>query len=469
MGEGDPRRRLPKVDVLLAAPEFAPLLDQYPRRRVVEALRRVLAEARAVGGKGRAEERQATDQGSAGWAEWVKEILWEADRPSLRPVVNATGVLLHTNLGRAPLSRAAQEAMFRAARGYSNLEFDLETGERGSRYLHCVDILQELTGAPGALVVNNNAAAVLLALHALAQGKEVLVSRGELVEIGGAFRIPEILARSGAVLREVGTTNRTRLADYRKALRPGVTAAVLKVHRSNFRITGFTEETSLSELAILAREAGIFLLHDLGSGLFADPEDLGLPPEPRAKESLAQGAHVVAISGDKLLGGPQAGILLGEREIIARMRENPLCRALRVDKVTLAGLEATLRHYLHPQEALREIPVLRMLATPLGEVEERARQIGEAAAGAGWEVRVAPGVAAVGGGTYPGVEIPSWTVCLRRPGLSAQEAARRLRTGEPPVIGRVGEGEVMLDLRTVAPEEVAVLATRLKEVGVGAS
>ncbi len=467
MEGGDARRWLPKVDALLGAPEFAFLLEAYPRARVVEALRVVLAEARSRGGEpGGAGAAGTTDPAGAGeWARRVQERLQEADRPSLRPVLNATGVLLHTNLGRAPLSRAAQEAMYRAARGYSNLEFDLEAGERGRRYVHCVGLLRELTGAPDALVVNNNAAAVLLALHTLAEGREVLVSRGELVEIGGGFRIPEILARSGAVLREVGTTNRTRLGDYRRALRPGVTAAILKVHRSNFRITGFTEEASLPELAALARETGIFLLHDLGSGLFAPPQVLGLPPEPRATESLQQGVHAVAVSGDKLLGGPQAGILLGEAEVIGRMRENPLCRALRVDKVTLAGLEATLRHYLDPEEALREVPVLRMLRVPLGELESRARQVAVGLDGTAWEARLAPGIAAVGGGTYPGVEIPSWTVRLRHSGFPAHEAARRLRTGEPPVVGRVEEGELVLDLRSVDPEEVPVLVARLREVG----
>jgi L-seryl-tRNA(Ser) seleniumtransferase len=341
--------------------------------------------------------------------------------------------------------------MSKAGAGSSNLEFDLDAGKRGSRYVHCVDLLRELTGAPDALVVNNNAAAVVLALNTKSLGREVLVSRGELVEIGGGFRIPDMLSRSGAVLREVGTTNRTRSSDYREAARKGSVSGILKVHRSNFRISGFTEETSIRELAELARELGLFLLHDLGSGLLMDPETLGLPLEPRAPESLQQGAHAVAISGDKLLGGPQAGILLGDSGVIGEMRGNPLCRAFRVDKVTLAGLEATLRHYLDPEEALREIPALRMLSLRPDELEARARTLAAALERLPLEARIDEGTGAVGGGTYPGVELPGWVVRVRVPGVSAQELARRLRSGDPPVVGRREDEELVLNPRTLEP------------------
>ena len=404
------------------------------------------------------------------------------DLPSLRPVINATGVVLHTNLGRAPLSEAARDAMARVGRGYSNLEFDLESGERGSRYAHCVRLLRELTGADDALVVNNNAAAVVLALNTLAAGRDVLVSRGELVEIGGGFRIPDMLSRSGAVLREVGTTNRTRPADYREAVEGDVSgavpgsgqgpvpstggvaaaAAILKVHRSNFRISGFTEEASLADLALLAREKGLFLVHDLGSGLLADPASLGLPPEPRAPESLKAGVHAVAISGDKLLGGPQVGIILVQGPVVEAMRKNPLCRAFRVDKVTLAGLEATLRHYLDPDEALREIPVLRMLATPREELEARARALAVDVAGGGVEAASAPGLGVVGGGTYPGVELPSWTLRVRVAGMSSRELAHSLRARTPSVVARVADDDVVLDVRTMDPGEDPVVREMLR-------
>jgi L-seryl-tRNA(Ser) seleniumtransferase len=404
----------------------------------------------------------AVPEDYAGYARRVADLVSILDRPSLRDVINATGVVLHTNLGRAPLSASARDAMLRAGEGYSNLEFDLETGVRGSRYVHCVELLREITGAPDALVVNNNAAAVILAISTMAQGREVLVSRGELVEIGGGFRIPDMVSRSGATLREVGTTNRTRLSDYRKAAEDGAAAAILKVHRSNFRISGFTEEATLGQLAGLARELKLHLFHDLGSGLLADPGALGLPEEPRAPDSLRSGAHAVAISGDKLLGGPQAGIILGRAEIVARMRENPLTRAFRVDKVTLAGLEATLRHYLDPQEALREIPALRMIATSREELESRSRAVAGSLGDTALEVRVVEGSGVVGGGTYPEVPLPGWTLRIRIPGVSSQETAQRLRSGEPPIVARREDEEVVLDIRTVDPKDDETLVDALR-------
>jgi len=478
----DARRLLPGVDVLLASAPFHELLERNPRARVVDAAREVLARIRvqlAEGGDGLGPGgHRVIPQDFQDYAHQVGALLDRWSLPSLRPAINATGVVLHTNLGRAPLSDAARGAMARAGQGYSNLEFDLESGERGSRYVHCVQLLREITGAEDALVVNNNAAAVVLALNTLALGREVLVSRGELVEIGGGFRIPDMLSRSGAVLKEVGTTNRTRLDDYARAVEGGLgeaageggppgaggVAAILKVHRSNFRITGFTEEAKLGELAALAREKGIHLVHDLGSGLLAEPEALGLPPEPRAPESLKAGVHAVAISGDKLLGGPQAGIILGEGSVVGAMRKNPLCRAFRVDKVTLAGLEATLKHYLDPEEALREVPALRMLATPLEELEARARAMAEGVEGGSLEVEVAPGHGVVGGGTYPGVDLPSWTLRVRVDGVRARDLALALRMWAPPVVARVADDDVVLDLRTVDPREDDVVREALEKL-----
>lgn len=455
----DPRRHLPGVDVLLASPAFQPFLADFPRSRVVDAVRETIVKVRGeLGAEGG--ERELPNQ--AEWARRVETLLLTRDRASLRGVINATGVVLHTNLGRAPLSESAREAMARAGGGYSNLEFDLDKGRRGSRYVHCVDLLKEVTGADDALVVNNNAAAVVLGLSTMASGREVLVSRGELVEIGGGFRIPDMISRSGANLREVGTTNRTRIEDYREGAREGPAAAILKVHRSNFRISGFTEEAEIGDLGSLARELGLFLFYDLGSGLLADPEPLGLPLEPTAPESLKRGAQAVAISGDKLLGGPQAGILLGDADVIGDMRKNPLCRAFRVDKVTLAGLEATLRHYLDPEEALREIPTLRMLSASVGEMEARARGLAKGledgrADPDSLRVRVAEGNGVVGGGTFPGVDLPGWNVRVQVTGLPPKDFSRALRCQDPPVVARVENEELVLDLRTVENQDDEVV------------
>jgi L-seryl-tRNA(Ser) seleniumtransferase len=447
------------VDRLLATQPFQELLARFPRARVLDATRQVLDGIRKGldGGGSNVPEPEDRSYSQAAGA-----ILEEGSLPTLRPVINATGVVLHTNLGRAPLSAATRDAMARAGKGYSNLEFDLGVGARGSRYVHCVELLKEITGAPGALVVNNNAAAMVLALNTVAQGREVLVSRGELVEIGGGFRIPDILSRSGGALREVGTTNRTRTADYREAAEDGRAGAILKVHRSNFRISGFTEEASLSQLGALAREMGLFLLHDLGSGLMASHERLGLPQEPTAPDSLAQGAHAVMISGDKLLGGPQAGILLGDKDLMGAMKKNPLTRAFRVDKVTLAGLEATLRHYLDPEEALREIPALGMLAQDGLALRGRSEGLAERLRAVGFQVEVVEGEGRVGGGTYPEVALKGWVLRVRVGDRSAEALAQGLRQGALPVVGRREGDDLVLDLRTVAPEEEGPLVEAMK-------
>ncbi len=447
------------MDALLADPAFSDLLERHPRGRVVRGIRQVVDELRARMSAG---EQPGEVDSPPRYARWVEEALAREEIPSLRPVVNATGVVLHTNLGRAPLALSALESMMRAARGYTNLEYDLEAGGRGSRYDHCRDLLTELTGAEDALVVNNNAAALVLALNTVARDSGVVVSRGELVEIGGGFRIPEILIRSGARLVEVGSTNRTRASDYSEAVAQGGVAALLKVHRSNFRMTGFTEDVSLEALAVVAGASGLPLVYDLGSGLLSDPTEVGLPEEPRAPDALRAGADLVVISGDKLLGGPQAGIVLGRERLVGAMRRNPLTRALRVDKVTLAGLEATLRLYRDPARALEEIPTLRALAAPLDVLERRARALVERLAAAGDTVAAAPGSSAVGGGTYPGVTLPSWTVRITTANPDA--TASSLRAGEPPVVGRIEDDGVVLDVRTVSMEEEADLVRRILEV-----
>ena len=460
----DPRRYIPALEQLLGAEPILALQTRFGRERTVERLREAVARVRH-GSSGDGDEGSFADP--AWYAREVEAVLVEEERGSLRPVINATGVVLHTNLGRAPLAASAVAAMARVAAGYSNLEFDLASGERGSRYDHCVGLLRRLTGAEDALVVNNNAAALVLALNTVARGGPVLVSRGELVEIGGGFRIPEMLERSGAVLVEVGATNRTRLGDYRVAAQRDGAAAILKVHRSNFRIEGFTEEASLTELSELARELGVPLVHDLGSGLLLDPGTLRLPAEPRAGESLAAGADLVCVSGDKVLGGPQAGIVVGTAGLVQELRGNPLCRALRVDKATLAALEVTLRLHLDPAVAQREVPALRMIATAPDILQRRAEAIAsELSDLGGAKVRVAEGHSVVGGGPFPGAELPGCTVRFAR-SVGAGDAsllAAALRGGNPPVAARVEDGEVVLDLRTVDPDDDGVLLRRLREV-----
>jgi L-seryl-tRNA(Ser) seleniumtransferase len=392
----------------------------------------------------------------AWYAARAADVLASVREPSLVPVINASGVILHTNLGRAPLSVAAIAAMTAAARGYSNLEFDLERGSRGSRYVHCVDLLVRLTGAEAALVVNNNAAALVLALNTLARDREAVISRGELVEIGGSFRIPEIMARSGARMVEVGATNRTRATDYEAAF-SARTGVILKVHRSNFRIEGFTEEVGVARLAELARSAGIPVLHDLGSGLLLDPALLGLPAEPTAAMAVSEGADVVTMSGDKLLGGPQAGIIVGRGELVEQMRRNPLCRALRVDKLTLAALEATLVDYLDPERARQQVPVLRMLAVSPASLAERARRIAGRLREHGIDADTADGTSAVGGGALPGFELPTTVVCVTPSAGTVADLERRLRTRKPAVVARIQSDRLLLDPRTVLDSEEADL------------
>jgi L-seryl-tRNA(Ser) seleniumtransferase len=447
----DPRRDLPSVNALLESAGVRSLLEQHPRRVVLDAVRSAVDAARNQGSAQKTEQQ---------WVASIASVVQSLSQPSLRRVINATGVVLHTNLGRAPLAESAVQAMAHIAAGFSNLEYDIETGERGSRYSHCVGLLRQLTGAEDALVVNNCAAAMVLTLNALAQKKEVLVSRGELVEIGGSFRIPDIMARSGAKLVEVGTTNRTHDDDYRRAITPR-TAAIVKVHRSNFAMEGFTSEVSVDRLAFIAAEHGLPVIHDLGSGLMLSLNEYGLTGEPTASMALESGASLVLMSGDKLLGGPQAGIILGAANLIAKLRRNPFARAMRVDKLTLSALEATLRLYLEPARALKEIPVLAMLTAPVKEIESRAASVAARLRASGIGAKVVESSASVGGGAFPTAAIPSRSIVLSR---NPQDAEKKLRLGEPAVIGRISEGNLLLDLRSVLPSEDDLLAAAIMKL-----
>jgi len=449
---GDARRALPAIGTLLAREGVRALAAHAPAALLSEAARRAVSEVR--------EGRAPAPLTDGEWDDRVARALAELERPSLRPVFNATGVVLHTNLGRAPLAAAALEAIARTASGACNLEYDVDEGRRGSRYVHSVALLRELTGAEDAIVVNNCAAALVLALNTFARDREAVISRGELVEIGGSFRVPDIMARSGAVLREVGTTNRTHPDDYRAALGER-TGALVKVHRSNFEITGFVAEASLRDLAPIAAEQAIPLLYDFGSGLMIDLAEYGLRGEPLAADAVRDGATLTLMSGDKLLGGPQAGIIVGKAEAVAACRRNPLCRALRVDKLTLAALEATLALYRDRTRALREIPALAMLTAPLPDVRARATALGEALLGAGLAgvtAEVVESVATVGGGAFPSARIPSAALALAG---DAQALDRALRHGASAIVGRIEDDRLLLDLRSVPASLDAAFAQAL--------
>jgi L-seryl-tRNA(Ser) seleniumtransferase len=435
-------RRLPAVDRLLSSATAVELVSHYGRELTVAALRAVVAERRAAI-LHQEDEVPANgillDEARA----WLEALL----APSLRPVINATGVIIHTNLGRAPLSQAALAAVQAAAAGYVALEYDLAAGERGSRAVHAGNLLTHLTGAEAALVVNNNAAAVLLMLTALCRDREVIISRGQLVEIGGGFRVPDVMAQSGARLVEVGTTNRTHLRDYAAAVNEK-TAAILVAHHSNFKIVGFTSEPSLAELAELAQAEKILLLYDQGSGAMLDSSIYGLAPEPMVADSLKAGVDVIAFSGDKLLGGPQAGILCGRRDLIQLLTRHPLARAVRADKLCLAALAATLNFYLTGR-AVAEVPVWRMIARQPAAIEAQARAWVAHLQESGVQAGVIEGHSTVGGGSLPGATLPTWLVAVTHPGLDGVAAA--LRASQPPVIGRIGDGRLLLDPRTVLP------------------
>ena len=446
-------RQLPSVDRLLASPLALDLSQIYGRELVTEAVRIALDAARSavLAGK-QSVPMNATIVQEA--REWLEDLV----APTLRPVINATGVIVHTNLGRAPLSQKAREAMQAVAGGYSTLEYDVAAGERGSRHAHAADLLARCTGAGAAQIVNNNAAAVLLMLAGLCQGREVIISRGQLVEIGGGFRIPDVMAQSGAHLVEVGTTNRTHLHDYESAINEK-TAAILVAHHSNFKVVGFTSEPPLAELAELAHDRDLHLLYDQGSGALLDTSRYGLDPEPTVPAGLAAGVDVVAFSGDKLLGGPQAGILCGREALIARLRRHPLARALRPDKLCLAALAATLTHYL-THTAEEEIPVWRMIARPLDEIQARAQKWVESLRDERVLATAIDGDSTVGGGSLPGTTLPTQLVAIDHPEV-VQLAADLRQKSETPVIGRISENRLLLDPRTVLDDQEEALLAAL--------
>ena len=486
--KSDLYRRLPSVDELVRSAELAPLVSQEGQAAVTDAARAVLARLREEIASERLDEKGA-HLALSGLASVVERQLRQSLGYSLRTVINATGVILHTNLGRAPLAASVLDHIRETAAAYSNLEFDNTTGGRGKRDVHVDRLFRKLLGADdvgpavsaahapvgtaasavqaseasqsrpiSTIVVNNNAAAVLLALNTLAEGGEVIVSRGELVEIGGSFRIPDVMSKSNAILREVGTTNRTRIADYERAISEK-TRLLLRVHRSNFQITGFTEQPSLEELVALARKRNIPLMEDLGSGALFDLRSIGVIEEPGVLDSLRAGVDVVTYSGDKLLGGPQAGLLSGRADLIARMRANSLFRALRVDKLTYAALEATLLAYVkHDHDA---IPALRMMRLSKEEVGKRAEAIAGRIATAQLSVTAIDGESVIGGGAAPSAVLPTRLLAVTCEHLSADELAARLRTSDPPIIARVDEGRVLLDLRTVFPEQDDLVARTL--------
>lgn len=462
---GEYLRHLPSVDEVLREGAVQAMLEVHPRVLVVESIRETLDEIRRRVLDGR--------EFGSGRAEILADVVSRSvervqrkTRPVLRRVLNGTGVVLHTNLGRAILSAPARRAVEQVTADYCNLEFNLETGKRGTRYSLVEDLLVRLTGAESALVVNNNAAAVLLALGTLAAGREVIVSRGQLVEIGGSFRIPDVMQQSGARLVEVGTTNKTYQRDYRQAITES-TALLLNVHTSNYRIVGFTHETSIAELAELGRETGLPVMSDLGSGFLIDLSPYGLPYEPTVQETVGQGADVVTFSGDKLLGGPQAGIIVGRKEIVDRMKKNPLTRALRVDKQTLAALQATLREYLDPVQALQTIPTLRMLTVRPEELRRKAERLAamlQEIPGSRLKVTLEKGVSQVGGGAMPTAGPETTLVALEPLGMSVDHLASRLRDTDPAVIGRVQDLKLFLDPRTLREEEFPQAVRVIKEV-----
>jgi len=456
-------RQLPAVDSVLREECLQPLAERLPQTIMTGAVQQVIAQLRQDL-LDRPKQVQAEELLASRVAARAAQICRDLLQPSLRKVINATGTLLHTNLGRAPLAACALQAIQEVAGGYSNLELDLDSGRRGERFSHVENLLTRLTGAEAALVVNNNAGAVLLALSALGKGREAIVSRGELVEIGGAFRIPEVMESGGVMLREVGASNRTHLQDYRQAINDQ-TALLLKVHTSNYRIVGFASSVSAKELHPLAREHDLVLMEDLGSGMLWDLTPYGLPKEPTVAQTLADGVDLVTFSGDKLLGGPQAGILVGRRELIQKIKTHPLARALRIDKLTLAALEATLRLYLQPELAINSIPILQMFAANPEQQKLRCQQLVEQLqqAGVAAAMHLAEDVARVGGGAMPLAELPDWALEIAPQRQSAEALAWKLRSATPAVVGRIQNDRLLLNLRAVSVEEQCILSRVLVE------
>ena len=456
----DPRRKLASVSVLLDHPRVHELVQTYSRTVVLDAIRDVLDACRDSLKSG-----QTPAPDLAALVEAVEQTLILEDSQRLRPVVNATGIILHTGLGRAVLPQRAVAALSGLG-GCCNMQIDMDTGLRGKRNYTTEQLLCKITGAESAMVVNNNAAATLLILTALCQGREVVVSRGQLIEIGGSFRLPDCIHQSGAALVEVGTTNKTHLRDYERAINDN-TAALLRVNPSNYRVVGFTQDVSTGELASLKQQRPILVIDDLGCGALVDLAQYGLPHEPTAQESIAAGADIVCFSGDKLISGPQAGIIIGKKELITRIKKHPLTRMMRVCKLTDLALEQTLRLFLDPDTLEQEHPTLRMLTIPAAKLKARAaavkRRVDKAATQL--KLRIVPEQSAMGGGSLPGVAIPTYALAASLPGVSADELCLKLRRHEPPVIARVKDGEVLLDMRTLLPGEDTTVANALAVCG----
>jgi len=456
-------RVIPPVNTILTAPTVARLMENHSRELVVAAVGEALAGLRSrILGASDESEVAGLDLSLGAVAEAVSVHLAFKLKPRLRRVINATGVVLHTNMGRSPLAEEAVAAITAVAARYNNLELDVATGERGSRYAHVEELLCRITGAEAALVVNNNAAAVLLMLSALCKGKEVIVSRGELVEIGGSFRVPDVMEQGGAILREVGTTNKTHPWDYERAI-SSETGALLKVHTSNFKIIGFTEEVETREMAAIAHKRGLPCLVDWGSGVMVDLERFGMKHEATMPELIADGADLITFSGDKLLGAPQGGLIVGRKELVDRCKKHPLTRALRVDKLTLAGIEATLKLYLEPEKAVERIPTLRMLGlTPAAVAPvaaDLAQRLQPILAPHGLNAEVIDGASQVGGGSMPAVDLPTKLVAVAH--KAPQQVERRLREQDPPVMIRIYGGQILIDPRTLWPEEIPLVVSAM--------
>jgi len=459
-------RNLPKIDEIILLLEKQDIYSLAPRDIVIATCRTVVQNLRdkIIEAKEKDLPKFSLDLASA--VGKVERLIKGLYRYNLRRIVNATGVILHTNLGRAPLCPEALQRIMEVGKGYSNLEFDLAKGERGQRYDHVSQLICALTGSEDALIVNNNAAAILLVLNTLAEKKEAIVSRGELIEIGGEFRIPEIMKKSASKLREVGTTNRTRIGDYEKAVNDK-TGLIMKVHTSNFRIVGFTEEADIVSLVTLGKSRGIPVMDDLGSGCLIDLEQYGLQHEPTVREALATGIDVVTFSGDKLLGGPQAGIIVGKKDVLAKIKKNPLNRALRIDKFTLAALEATLMHYLNPADAVKKLRSLKALTEPVAAVKKRAEKLITKLQKENFvslKFSLHEDFAAAGGGSLPTQQIPTVLVAIKNKKMSASKMEEKLRKMEVPVIVRVDKDEILIDMRTVAEDEFRFIIEGLRQV-----
>ncbi len=456
-------RRIPKVDLLLENEKIKDLCAEYGRGFVVECIRKQSEQIRSLITSGR--EREAK-QALENFQSLVENAVWQDAQYPLRKVCNATGIILHTNLGRAPLGKIHLDAMAQAMCSYSNLEYDLETGKRGKRYTHYADVIAKVTGAESAIAVNNNAASLTLIFSALVKGKEVIVSRGESIEIGGKFRIPEVIEQSGAKLREVGTTNRTRLSDYENAVTQE-TGAILKVHTSNYKVIGFTEEASLEELAELGKKYHLPVIADLGSGVLVNLEKYGLAHEPTVQETVKKGADLVCFSGDKLLGGPQAGIIVGKEQLVKAVEHHPLMRAIRLDKCIIAALTATFREYVDEERAIKSIPILQMIARTPEKLRTQAEKLKEALSCMDGiaELAVETSVSMIGGGSLPGEGQESYAVTICPKTMSCEEFAERMRMLPVPIIAHIKNHKVWMDMRTIMEEDLPVIAAQMKTLG----